>query len=131
LFQSDHRGGHLILKKRVAAIGVNRFHPRGHDRIAGDRKRQAIDDHATQLLALHVHALPEGRSGKQDGIWREPKLLEQRALRRITLPQQRELQLAQQSLVDVIHLRVTGEEDEGAPAGNFQQLANALRGLEP
>src|SRR5580704_4829647 len=59
LFQYDHRSRHLILKKSIPAIGIDRLHPRRHHRIAGHSKWQAVNDHATQLLALHVHTLPE------------------------------------------------------------------------
>src|SRR5258708_2045061 len=129
LFQGDNRRRHLILKKCVATVGVNRLHPRCHHRIARHRKRQPVDDHTTELLTLHVHTLPERRSGKQHGIGRQPEFIEQRALRCIALLQQGELQFAQQPLVDLIHLRVTREENERTPARNFQQLANPLRRL--
>src|ERR1700730_16945509 len=59
LFQRDDRRRHLVLEESIAAIRVDGFDPRRYHRIAGDGERQAVDDHATQLLALHVHALPE------------------------------------------------------------------------
>ena len=59
LFQRDHRGRNLILKKRIAPVGVDSFNSRGYHRVAGHCKRQAIDDHAAQLFALHIHPLPE------------------------------------------------------------------------
>src|ERR1700732_5248640 len=33
LFQGDHRRRHLVLEKRIATIGVNRLHPRRHNRV--------------------------------------------------------------------------------------------------
>ena len=42
------------------------------------------------------------------------------------MPEHRKLQLAQQPLVDIIHLCITGEEYKGAPPGNFEEFANAL-----
>ena len=60
LFQRNHSRRHLILEKGIAAVRINRLDPRRDYGIAGHRKGQAVDDHATQLLTLHIHALPEG-----------------------------------------------------------------------
>ncbi len=46
LFQGNHRRRNLILEKCITPVGVNRLHSRGHNRIAGHRERQAIDNYA-------------------------------------------------------------------------------------
>lgn len=47
------------------------------DGVAGDGKEKAIDDDATQLLALRVDALSEGGGADGDGAGSVPELLEQ------------------------------------------------------
>src|SRR5262249_40380222 len=59
LFQGDHRRRYLVFKKRIASALLNRANTRCNHGIIGHRKGQPIDDHAAQLLALHVHTLPE------------------------------------------------------------------------
>src|SRR5580698_10213073 len=59
LFQRDGRLWDLIGIESVAALLLDRSHARLHHRIAGDRERQFVDDHATQLLAWHIYTLPE------------------------------------------------------------------------
>src|SRR6202453_357338 len=48
----------LIVVKRIAALFADALNARFYHRVAGDGKGQLIDDHAAQLIALHVHALP-------------------------------------------------------------------------
>jgi hypothetical protein len=64
LLQRDDRRRNLILKERIPTLGINRFHPRRNYGITRRRKRQPVDDHATELLSLHVHSLPKRRSRK-------------------------------------------------------------------
>src|SRR6266478_1089845 len=59
LFQGNHSRGHLVLKKGIAAVGIDGLHSRRDYGVAGHGEWQAVDDHATELLALHVYALPE------------------------------------------------------------------------
>ena len=59
---------------------------------------------------------------------RESKLLEQRRFRSVALLEHRKLQQAEQAVVDLVHLRVAGEEHEGAAAGDLEQAADAVGG---
>ncbi len=127
LLQRDHRGRHLVVEERVAAVFINRADARGHHRIVRHGERQPVNDDATELFALHVHTLPERRGGEQHGVRGKAKLIEQRAARRRALQQHGKFELAQQAVVQVAHLRVAGEEAEGAPARDLQQFADACR----
>src|SRR5260370_43231 len=53
--------------------------------IAGHRERKLVNNHAAQLLALHVHALPERRGRKEHAMGCAAELLEQRVARAGTL----------------------------------------------
>src|SRR6266704_92640 len=77
-----------------------------------------------QLLALHVHSLPKRRCCEQNGVRREAEFLEQRGFRRIALQEHGEFQLSEKALVNLVHLRITGEEDEGPTARDLQLAAN-------
>src|SRR5579884_3821971 len=68
LLQRDHSAGNLIFHERVAPIGGNRRDTSSNHGIVWDGKRQAVDDHAAKLLALHIHSLPERRSSKQNCV---------------------------------------------------------------
>ena len=114
------------MKEGVAALGINRTHPGRYDRVAGNGERQAVDDHATELLALHVYPLPKGRRTEQNRMWCEAELLEQNAFGRVTLQEHRKFELPQQTLIYVIHLGVTGEQDECSSAGDLQQPPDAI-----
>lgn len=59
LFKRDYRGRNLIVIEGVSAFVIDGIHARFDDWVAWDREWQAVDDYAAQLLALHVHALPE------------------------------------------------------------------------
>src|SRR5208283_4239740 len=120
LLQRDHGTRDLVLEEGIAAIFVYRLDSRGHHGIVRHGKRQLVDDDATQLLALHVNSLPEGRRRKQYGVWRQPKLLQQRILGCAALKQHGVFQLAQQPLVKLIHQRMAGEQAEGATARDVQ-----------
>jgi hypothetical protein len=60
LLKRDYSGGNLVIKECISALGINRFHSRRDDWIARHRERKAVNDYATQLLALYVDTLPEG-----------------------------------------------------------------------
>src|SRR6267378_2381004 len=57
------------------------------------------------------------------------KLLQQRGLRRVPLLQHGEIQHAQQAIVDVVHLRVAGEEYESTTSRDLEQTLDAVRCL--
>src|SRR5215470_8385620 len=59
LFQGDHRRRYLVFEKRVAPAFLNRLNARCNHGIIGHSEGQAVDNHAAQLLALHVYTLPE------------------------------------------------------------------------
>src|ERR1039458_9229101 len=68
LLQCNDGARHLVFEESVAAASIDGFHPSRNHRIARNGKRQAIDDHAAQLFALHVHALPERRCREEHRI---------------------------------------------------------------
>ena len=105
---------HLVVVERVAAVGDDRLDARRGDRIARRGERQLVDDHAAQLLADHVHALPERRGRQQHGVRRGAELIQQHAPRRRALHEQR---IGQRRLDAIAHRaqhRVAGEQHERA-----------------
>ena len=78
---------------------------------------------------MHVHSLPERRCAEEDGVRRQAELFEQRGFWRVSLLEHGEIDQAEEAVVDFVHLRVAGEEDEGAAAGDFEQAANDVGGL--
>src|SRR5882757_4166561 len=116
LLQRDDCAGDLILEERIATARVNRFYSRRYYWVAGHREREPVDDDATELLALHVHSLPERRCSKKHGMGRDAKLLQQRGLRRVALLQHGKIQNAQQAVINFVHLRIAGKEYEGTAA---------------
>ena len=117
------------MEKSVATVGVNGFDAGGNDGVAGDREGQAVNDYAAQLVSLDVDALPERGGGEEYGVGREAELFEQRHFGSVALQEHREFKFAEQALINLVHLRIAGEEDEGATAGDFQQAFYAVRGL--
>src|ERR1700677_4452751 len=79
----------LVVVKRIAAFLPDAFDARFHHRIARNGERKLVDDDAAQLIALHVHALPERRGGEQHAVRGGAKLVEQRVARTGTLQQRR------------------------------------------
>ena len=59
LFEGNGGLGNLIVEESAASAILDRFHARLDNRIAGYGKREPVDNHAAQLLALNVDALPE------------------------------------------------------------------------
>src|SRR5437588_12123705 len=59
LYQSNNRSRNLILVEVVAPGLIHGTNTCSDDRGGRHTESQAMNDHATQLLALHVHALPE------------------------------------------------------------------------
>ena len=116
----------MIIVKRVAALGVDGADARRHHRVVGHRKGQPVNDHATELLALHIHSLPERCCGQQHRVRREAELFQQGAARRRPLQQQRIFDGAKQALVDFAHLRVAGEQAKRPALRDLQDLADAL-----
>src|SRR5882762_10036388 len=68
LLQTDNCLRHAVLKKARATFIFNVTLARRHNRISWHSERQLVDDHARQLLAAHVHSLPETRGSKQHAI---------------------------------------------------------------
>jgi hypothetical protein len=59
LFEGNCGLGNLIVEESAASAILDRFDTRLENRIAGYGKRETVDNHAAQLLALNVDALPE------------------------------------------------------------------------
>src|SRR5208283_2915085 len=129
LFQRDDRAGHLVIAEGIAAGAIDRLHARRHNRVARHRERQPVDNHTTQLLALHVHTLPERRGSEQHRVRCEPKLLKQRGFWRVSLLEHGEINDAEKLVVDIVHLRVAGEEHEGAAARDLEEPTHHASGL--
>src|SRR5262249_45227419 len=106
LFQSNDGGGDLVVEEGVAAVFVDGFDAGSDYRITRHGEGQAVDDHAAELLALHVNALPEGRGGEEHGVRGDAELLKQRGLWGIPLQEHGEVEDAEKAMVDVVHLRV-------------------------
>jgi len=77
LFQRDDRAGHLVVEEGVASGGGHRVHACLDDGVGGNGEGQLVDDDATELLALHVHALPEAGGAEENGAGRVAELLQQ------------------------------------------------------
>ena len=59
LLQSENGFGNLVVEEGFAAGFFYGAHAGLHYGIAGDGKRQAVNDDAAERLALHINALPE------------------------------------------------------------------------
>jgi hypothetical protein len=59
LFEGNSGFGNLIVEESAASAILDRFDACLENRIAGYGKREPVDNHAAQLLALNVDALPE------------------------------------------------------------------------
>src|SRR5579862_4680538 len=127
LLQRQHRFRHLIFRKRIPPVLLQRLHARRHNRIARHRERQLIDNHARKLRSRHVHSLPETRRRKQHRIRRRSEPVKQHRTRRRPLQQQWKRNPRGHSLVHVLHLRVAGEKTKRAPLGNLQHARNLIR----
>src|SRR5207302_10297242 len=90
---------------------------------------QAVRDPESQLLALHDHSMPTRRCWEQNGVRSEAEFLEQRGFRGIALQEHGEVQLSEEALVNLVHLRITGEEDESPAACDLQEAADAIGGF--
>ena len=102
-------------------------HARVHNGIARHRERKPVDDHATQLIARHVHSLPERRRGEQNAVRRRAKLFQQRVARPGSLHQRRIIDFQRHPVVHQPHLLVAGEQYEGAAARGVQYFVNYVR----
>src|SRR5271155_4830663 len=60
---------------------------------------------------------------------RDAKFLEQRRFWGVTLFEHGVIQFAEQPLVDLVHLRIAGEQDKGSSAGDLEQPPNKTRSL--
>ena len=63
----------IFPERKKIIIGTQRPDASRNNRIARDGKRQLVDDHAGKLRTRHVYALPETRSGEEDGVRRRPE----------------------------------------------------------
>ena len=99
-----------------------------HDGIAGDREGKAVDDDAAQRFALHIDALPEARRAEEDGVRRGAELFEQRFARSGAVQKDRKVEHGHEAFVEVAHLRVAGEEAEGAAPRDLKNAADAVGG---
>src|SRR5437870_3507539 len=98
-----------------AALLFDMTLPGCDDWVARHGERQLVDDHARQLFAAYIDALPETGGRKQHGVWRLAKLPEQRALRGAALNETRVIDLRSHALEEFVHPRQTRREHECAP----------------
>ena len=82
----------------------------------------------TQLSCSPCTSTPCQKTGgaEEDGVGGVAELLEQDVARGGAMEEQRVRQLGEQALVGVAHLRVAGEEAEGAALGDLKNTADAL-----
>src|SRR5689334_20267083 len=59
LFQRDSRLRNLVIVEWIPSGSANGFDPGMDHGIVGNRERQLIYNNAAQLLARHIHPLPE------------------------------------------------------------------------
>ena len=128
LLEGEDGGGDLVVEEGLAAGFFDGAHAGLDDGVAGDGEGQAVDDDATERFALHVDALPEAGGAEEDGVGRGAELLEQGFARGGAVEKDGEVEDGQQALVEGAHLRVAGEEAEGAAAGDAEDAPNAVGG---
>ena len=116
------------MEKGIASLFIDGADPGCDYWIAGDGEGQAINNHATKLLTLHVHALPERRGREEHSIGSEAEFLKQHAFGCVALQEHGEFQFSQEALVNVVHLGIAGEQDKSTPTRNFQQSSDAFCG---
>jgi hypothetical protein len=130
LFEGDDGAGHLVVEEGVASGGGDGVHARLYDGVGGDGEGQAIDDDAAELLALYVYALPEAGRAEEDGAGGVAELFEQNVARGGSLEEQWVGEFGGKALVSGAHLRIAGEQAEGAAAGDLEDAAGALGRLD-
>ena len=129
LFERDDGVGDLVVEEGLAAEGFDGVHAGLDDGVGGDGEGEAVDDDAGELLALDVDSLPEGGGAEEDGVGGVAELLQQDVARGGAVEEERVGELGEEALVDVAHLRVAGEEAEGAALGDLEDAADALGGF--
>src|SRR5258706_5726639 len=108
LVQTDDCLRHAVFMEARTALLFDIALARGYDRIARDREGKLVDNHARQLFAAHVHALPETRCGKQNRVRRAAKLAEQGALRRTALHKAWIIDFRRHAFEKIVHSRKAG-----------------------
>src|SRR5947209_1258040 len=100
LLQRDHRRRDLILVERIAAVLINGLDACRYYGIVRDREREPVDDHAAQLLALHIYSLPERSGSEQHRVRCGAKFFQQCALGRTALQQYWVLEFPEKPVMD-------------------------------
>ncbi len=129
LLQRDDGLGDLVIGEGTAPVFVDQADPGRDDGVRGHGKREAINDDRAQLGSLDVHALPKGACGEENGVRSRAKAFEQSSPGRGPLQQHRVAHPRPDALIDIPHLLMGSEKDEGAPAGSLQELHHLLRRL--
>ena len=70
LLERDHRARQLVIHEGIAAGAIDALDARRQHRVVGRVERQPVDHHHRELLALHVHALPERLRADEDRVRR-------------------------------------------------------------
>src|SRR2546423_15541967 len=99
LFQTDDCLGHVVFIEAGSAMLFDISLARGNNGIARHGEGKLVDDHARELLAAYIDALPETRRRKQHRVRRFAKFLEQRSLRSAALKEAREINLRRDPFV--------------------------------
>ena len=88
-----------------AALLLNVTLTRSHNWITGNGEWQLVNNHARELLAAHIDALPETRGSKQHRVGGRTKCSQQCAFRCAALNEARIIGLRRDPLVQLVHAR--------------------------
>ena len=75
MFEGDDGVGDLVVEEGFSAEGFDGLHAGFDYGVVGDGEGETVDDDAGELLALHVHSLPEGGGAEEDGVGGVAELL--------------------------------------------------------
>ena len=114
-----------------AALLLNVTLTRSHNWITGNGEWQLVNNHARELLAAHIDALPETRGSKQHRVGGRTKCSQQCAFRCAALNEARIIRLRRDPLVQLIHARQTCGKHKRAPFRCSQYLNYLIRSGTP
>src|SRR6185437_15906077 len=130
LLEFDDRFGDGIFHERISAATGDRFEAGFGQRLIGYREGELDDDDIAQRFALHIDALPEAGSAKENGVFGGAETIEKNLARRILA-----LNMVRQSAFTENRLKsirgvgehfVAGEKDERPAVGHAEVFDDLL-----